>query len=181
MLEPGIKGCYGFLVDHRVDRADDIPCFGERGDGLLDRRDRDAFGFGESVTPSGHQAGDGARGGDPTQSFRFLARLWRSPFGDHTQRSAEAFASQTAPELGTVAMSPRPMGVEPGQVAFKRAFANAEHVQALAAQHGADTPAAVSRPAQDLLDRETGSGMLDDARTRSCPGRGQGFQSRRPL
>jgi hypothetical protein len=59
------------------------------------------------------------------------ARGDASPILQRLQRTSEVLASEAEPQLGTVAMTSKPLRAEPLQMMFEGAFADSEHVKPL--------------------------------------------------
>ena len=84
----------------------------------------------------------------------------RRPFRNNPDRAPEAKYLEATPQVGAVAMTGGPLGVEPWQVMFERTLPNPEYIRSLTSQHPADEATTMSSKAHDLLDGSARLGRL---------------------
>src|SRR5260221_10114202 len=102
-----------------------------------------------------HHAGDRARRGKSTRSCRSLfPATSRRPFRHHPQTTRESQRPEPTPKLSTIPTSGLPCRIELGQIRLQGTLSHAEHITTRTPDHPANRGTAMTRPTDDLFDRD---------------------------
>jgi hypothetical protein len=122
---------------------------------IIGLRNRYRLRCGKRVAARRHLPRDCSGGGSAAQTFGPASAA--SPFGNDTQASPEPLTFHTPPKLRAVTQPCRPLHVEPGKIALKRALAGSEHVRTLTAQNPAHEAPARNHVPRGTMDETSSS------------------------